>query len=93
VPPPPLTVFNSLNFHSEDVDWKAVNKELSEIDWQDSSGDLSPEHMLEFFYNRCLVLPANMFPRKRKPKPPNTVKCTVTGALSQIAGGESIKDF
>ena len=68
VPPPPLTGFNSLNFHSEDVDWTAVNKELSEIDWQDSSGDLSPEHMLEFFYNKCLSITSKHVPPKKKTK-------------------------
>ena len=60
------TNFNQFNFFSEKINWKMVNKELQSFNWRLEFRGLSPEEMLNRFFENCFSICVKYIPQKRK---------------------------
>ena len=58
--------FNQLNFFSEKINWKMLNKELQSFNWRWEFRRLSSEEMLHTFYHNCFSVCEKYIPQKRK---------------------------
>ena len=60
------TQFYDLNFFSEEVNWRALTKELSGINWRLLFRKCSPGEMMETFLDLCLDISKRHVPLKRR---------------------------
>ena len=57
--------FNQLNFFSEKINWKVINKELQSFNWRLEFRGLSPEEMLDTFFYNCFSVCEKYIPQKK----------------------------
>ena len=62
----PKTMFNTLNFFSEDINWTELNEEFSILDWSNLFKDSSADDMLEVFYNTTYKICQKYVPSRKK---------------------------
>ena len=67
--------FDYLNFHSNDIKWDTIAKELNDIDWPSLLLDQQPDNMIEIITNRIYTVcekhvPTRKSTRSGKPKIP-----------------------
>ena len=62
----PKTMFNTLNFFSEDINWEELNGELEKTNWNDLFNDCNTDNMLEVFYNTTIRLCEKYIPPCKK---------------------------
>ena len=68
------TNFDQLNFFSEKIDWKKINKELQKFNWRYEFRGLPPEEMLTRFLHNCFSICEKYIPIKRKTSKSNFSK-------------------
>ena len=70
---PRLSPYDTLNFHSKDVDWENLSTALGNINWDSILENMSPDDMLEAIYKHTIAaskdhVPARMQNRKNTSK-------------------------
>ena len=63
----PGSIFDSLNFLSDDADWEGLEKNLEQTDWNAVMGDpeqADPAEMLENFISKCAEGSKNFIPKE-----------------------------
>ena len=63
---PPLTMFNSLNFFSKEIDWESLNKALSEVNWEEKLKNCGPNEKLTIFCSLVFNICQDYVPVKSK---------------------------
>ncbi|HAO14983.1 MAG TPA: hypothetical protein DDE71_05435, partial [Tenacibaculum sp.] len=58
--------FEHLNFFSEKIKWEKVSEDLQSINWRLEYRGLSPDEMLNSFFNICFSICEKYVPQKRK---------------------------
>ena len=58
-------VLDSLNFFSTDVDWIAINEELSKVPWDTNFAGLDPVGKLNSFLDTCECIMTRFVPKKK----------------------------
>ena len=58
--------FEHLNFFSEKIKWEKVSEDLQSINWRLEYRGLSPDEMLNRFFNICFSICEKYVPQKRK---------------------------
>ena len=63
--------FDNYNFHSENVNWENIKKDLQCIDWEETLNSISdPDEQYKTFLNECVaVIISNQVPQRKPNKP------------------------
>ena len=62
----PGSVFDTLNFMSDDVDWDSLERELYGFDWDSAFSQLHPNQMLQSFIETCCSISQKHVPLRIK---------------------------
>lgn len=60
--------FQSLNFFHDQIDWRVINSEVSNVDWQEEMSRQTTVEMYQHFTSKLLKICATHIPRKRQLK-------------------------
>lgn len=60
--------FQSMNFFHDSIDWKIINNEISNIDWQEEMNGQTSSEMYKLFTSKLLNICISNIPRKRQLK-------------------------
>ena len=60
----PKTMFNALNFYSDDVDWNSLIEDLNQINWNELLNENDPNTMLDIFHNKVYEVCSKYVPQK-----------------------------
>ena len=61
---PKPSIFNSLNFFHQDLDWEKLSETLSKVNWNDIYRDKTPDGMLDSIYSECYKASTEHVPEK-----------------------------
>ena len=64
---PRLSPLDYLNFHSKEINWKTINKELQKRDWNNLLQDKTPNEMLDIIYKNIHHVSAEHVPCRKQP--------------------------
>ena len=61
----PGSTFDSLNFFSDDADWKGLEKKLQNRDWNKTLGNSDPAEMMDNFIKVCAQESSQFIPKRK----------------------------
>ena len=64
---PRLSPLDYLNFHSNDINWKSMNKEIEEQNWENLLNDKPPSEMLDAIYTIIHQASETHIPQRKQP--------------------------
>ena len=62
----PRTMFNTLNFFSDDINWETVNEKIGNINWKDKFKDMDADGTLEALYSLIFDICKDHVPQRNE---------------------------
>ena len=61
----PASIFDALNFHSEEVIWSDIESDLSEICWETEFQGMNPAELMNFLSEKCAEISKEHVPERK----------------------------
>ena len=63
--PPTKSIFDQLNFHSPDIDWKCIENEFEQVDWKKELNGVSPKEKTDKFIEISKRISEKYVPKRK----------------------------